>query len=99
METQPAVTTTTAHDSATGRSDQKASYNWLSDRRVLVVASVAITLAAVGFSGVVAVERLLPLLFVLPCALMMLMCMRHTGGNNRAPDGAGGNTDPSVDNR
>ncbi|MFC7693677.1 hypothetical protein ACFQY5_33240 [Paeniroseomonas aquatica] len=51
---------------------------------------------AVGFGGVAVAERLLPLLFVLPCALMMLMCMRHAGGN-KAPGATGAETGPSAD--
>jgi hypothetical protein len=42
-----------------------------------------------AFGGAGAVQGLLPLLFVLPCAAMMLMCMRHAGGQRQEPGKSG----------
>ena len=51
---------------------------------VFVVASVALALG----QGWIALASLTPLLFLLPCALMMFMCMKGHGGptgTTRAP--------------
>lgn len=47
--------------------------------------------AAIGIVGLVAAwtwfgtAAVLPLLYVLPCAAMMVMCMRGNGGSGNAP--------------
>lgn len=98
METQQAVTTTPALGAAAVPADHQAKYTWLSNWRALAAAVAIVVVIAVGFGGVAVAERLLPLLFVLPCALMMLMCMRHAGGN-KAPGATGAETGPSADQR
>lgn len=96
METHQAVTISPALGAATVPADHKAKYTWLSNWRALAAAVAIVAAIAVGFGGVAVAERLLPLLFVLPCALMLLMCMRHAGGN-KAPGATGAETNPSVD--
>jgi hypothetical protein len=61
-----------------------AAHGWLSGRRGLVIA-IAVTAAAVAVAAGqhwLAIADLVPLLFVLPCAVMMLKCMK---GTNRGP--------------
>ena len=49
---------------------------------VCVLVIVGAVLAFSGeFDGGLTAGALLPLLFVLPCALMMFMCMKNMGGN------------------
>ena len=57
---------------------------WLSGRRGLIIGITAITaaLALVAGQHWLAIADLVPLLFVLPCAAMMLKCMK---GTNRGP--------------
>lgn len=67
---------------------------WFGGRRVLVAAAaIAAVAAALAFAGAGTAERLLPLLFVLPCMAMMFMCMRHAGGQRQEPDKSGVKTD------
>jgi len=58
--------------------------DWFRGRRGVVIgATAAVTAAATGFAlaeGWIAVRDLVPLLFALPCAAMMFMCMK---GMNR----------------
>ncbi len=90
MDTNQSVTPTTAvgPSETQGRSDGR--YGWLRSGRVLAAITVVALLAAtLAFAGTAAAERWLPLLFVLPCALMMLMCMRHAGGHRQEPGASG----------
>jgi hypothetical protein len=57
-----------------------ATPGWLNGRRGLVIA-VAVAAAAVVIAAgqhSLAIADLVPLLFVLPCAVMMLKCMKGT---------------------
>jgi hypothetical protein len=61
--------------------------------------------AALGMAGLFAAwawfgtAAVLPLLYVLPCAAMMLLCMRGHGGSGEAPASPGDSTgsDPSAE--
>jgi len=59
--------------------------DWFRGRRGVVIGTTAaVTAAATGFAlaeGWIAVRDLVPLLFAVPCAAMMFMCM--TGMNHR----------------
>ena len=60
------------------------AHRWLSGQRGLVTA-LALAAAAVAIAASqhwLAIADLVPLLFVLPCAVMMLKCMK---GTNRGP--------------
>ena len=61
-----------------------AAPGWLSGRRCLIIAITAIVAALALAAGQrwLAIADLVPLLFVLPCAVMMLNCMK---GTNRGP--------------
>ncbi|HLZ66540.1 MAG TPA: DUF2933 domain-containing protein [Aliidongia sp.] len=66
-----------------------------------VVLIVAATLGMAGFFAAWAwfgAAAVLPLLYVLPCAAMMLFCMRGHGGSGAAParPSDGGGSDPSA---
>jgi hypothetical protein len=73
--------------------------NWISRRRglvfgaVAVVAATAVALTRHWFT----IGELEPLLFVLPCAAMMLMCMKGMNhGEQTSPAPSSGNADRSV---
>jgi len=58
---------------------------WLSGRRGLVIA-LAVAAAAFAIAADqhwLALADLVPLLFVLPCAVMMLKCMKGTNGGEQ----------------
>ena len=58
---------------------------WLSGRRGLVIA-LAVAAAAIAIAADqhwLALADLVPLLFVLPCAVMMLKCMKRTNGGEQ----------------
>ena len=65
--------------------------SWFGGWSRLVVCSVVIVSAVLVFGGrlggTLDAGKLLPLLYVLPCAIMMFMCMKNMGGNQ---GGAGG---------
>lgn len=46
-----------------------------------------------GFDGGLTAGALLPLLFVLPCALMMFMCMKNMGDSQSGADNSSVGTD------
>lgn len=57
---------------------------WLSGWSGLAVCAVAFVGAILVFGGAFGTQsagKLLPLLFLLPCALMMFMCMKNMSGN------------------
>jgi hypothetical protein len=69
---------------------------WLGRRRGLVIA-VAATSAIVALAlsqDWLVVADLRPLLFVLPCAVMMLMCMKGMGNGQQADSAS---TTPQID--
>ena len=67
-----------AADSSSGYSVVQGSPDWLGGRRGLVVgAAIAAATAALALGQHwLAVADLVPLLFVLPCAVMMFHCMK-----------------------
>lgn len=66
--------------------------NWLDGWSGLAVCAVAIVGAVLVFGGALSgtqgAGNWLPLLFVLPCALMMYMCMKNMGGNQGGASGS-----------
>jgi hypothetical protein len=92
METTNGQVTTPANHSSSDHCAGRGSSSWLGRRRGLVIAG-AVTLAAGAFAlseHWLAVVDLVPLLFVLPCAVMMFKCMK---GMN---DGEQASTTPTV---
>jgi hypothetical protein len=78
--------------------------SWLSRRRGLVFGGGAIVAGtALALSQHwLAVAELTPLLFVLPCAVMMFMCMKgmnHGQQTSAAPASAGADTPTSTNTR
>lgn len=65
---------------------------WLSGWSGLVICAVAIVGAVLVFGGSLggtqSAGKLLPLLFLLPCALMMFMCMKNMGSNQGEAGGS-----------
>lgn len=59
--------------------------SWLSGWSGLAVCAVAFGGAILvfdsAFGGAQSFGKVLPLLFLLPCAIMMFMCMKNIGGN------------------
>jgi hypothetical protein len=53
---------------------------WLSGWSRLAVCAVAFGGAILVFGGTQSFGKVLPLLFLLPCAIMMFMCMKNMGG-------------------
>jgi hypothetical protein len=96
--TKPPIVTPNVRSSSCHGANQGAS-GWISRRRGLVFGGAAIAAATV-----VALTRhwltfveLEPLLFVLPCAAMMLMCMKGMNhGEQTSPAPSSGNGDRSV---
>ena len=67
------------------RTTAPAAPGWLSGRRGLVIA-LAVAAAAVAIAAGqhwLAIADLVPLLFVLPCAVIMLKCMKRTNGGEQ----------------
>lgn len=64
---------------------------------------VLLVTAALGIIGLIAGWRwfgataMLPLLYTLPCAAMMAMCMRGHGGSGNAPTKPNGSTESGPD--
>lgn len=56
---------------------------WLGGWGGFAALALSAAVAALAFSGAAAAQQLLPLLFVLPCAAMMLMCSRHADGHRQ----------------
>ncbi|MBN9563495.1 MAG: DUF2933 domain-containing protein [Alphaproteobacteria bacterium] len=77
---------------------------WLAKRRGLIIAGLFIV-AAAAFAvsqNWIAFATLLPLLFVLPCAAMMVMCMKGMGNGqqpNANQDQSAGSSDSLGDTR
>ena len=83
-----------AADSPSGYSVVQGSPGWLSGRRGLVVgAAIAAATAALALGQHwLVVADLVPLLFVLPCAMMMLHCMKGMKGMKRETQTDGAQT-------
>lgn len=76
-------------------------WGWMA---VCVLVVIGAMLAFSGeFGGRLTVGAWLPLLFVLPCAIMMFMCMKNMGGNQSGADNSIAGTDarktPTKDQR
>ena len=76
-----ATTVAVAHPVSEGVRARKRG--WLVGWRGFAAIALLAVVAALAFSGATAAQQLLPLLFVLPCAAMMLMCSRHAGGHRQ----------------
>jgi hypothetical protein len=86
METTNGQITATANNSSSDHCAGPGSPSWLGGRRGLVVAG-AVTLAAAAFAVSehwLAVVDLVPLLFVLPCVLMIFMPMKGMNDGEQA---------------
>jgi hypothetical protein len=65
--------------------------------------SLLIVAAVLGAAGVFAgwqwfgAAAMLPLLYTLPCAAMMMMCMRGHGGTSNAPTTSNGSSESGTD--
>jgi hypothetical protein len=98
------ITTPGAAESSSYHGASQASGRWLGRRRGVVigggavVAGVALALSQHWLT----VAELSPLLFLLPCTVMMFMCMKgmnHGQQTSAAPASAGANTPISSDTR
>ena len=102
METTNTPVTHAANGSPC-RGAGQGSRGWLGGRRGLVVATVAVTSAAALALDQhwLAVADLVPLLFVMPCAAMMFMCMKgnHGSRTNAAPAPVPGEAPGIADTR
>lgn len=79
MELNRNLTTRSSGSPAAGR-----KRGWLSRWTGPAVCAVAFVGAILVFGGAFGTQstgKLLPLLFLLPCAIMMFMCMKNMGGN------------------
>lgn len=88
MKTNDNLTAARSYSSAAG-----TGRSWLGGWGGLVVCALAVVGAILAFGGAFGGAQdvgkwLLPLLFVLPCAIMMFMCMRHMGGNQTEASGS-----------
>lgn len=76
----------------TGSAGSPAAGSWLSGWSGLAVCAVAIVGAVLVFGGSLggtqSAGKLLPLLFLLPCAIMMFMCMKNMGSNQGETGGS-----------
>jgi hypothetical protein len=99
--TNPAIRTPAAAGSSSCHGANQGSGSWLSRRRGLVFgggAIVAGTALALGQHWLTVAE-LAPLLFTLPCAVMMFMCMKHGQQTDGTQISAGVDTPVSTDTR
>lgn len=69
---------------ASSRSSGESGLSWLSGWGGLAACALVIFGALLAFGGLLGgtqdAGKWLPLLFVLPCAIMMFVCMRNMGG-------------------
>jgi len=86
METNKNLTTGPPGSSA------GSARSWLGGWSGLAVCAVAIVGAVLVFGGALGgtqdAGKWLPLLFALPCAIMMFMCMKNMGGNQGETGGS-----------
>lgn len=75
------VPISTAAGSSSCHGGRRSSGGWLSRRRGLVIGGVVVAAAIALALGQhwLTIAALTPLLFLLPCALMMFMCMKGHG--------------------
>jgi hypothetical protein len=101
METTNHPMTTPAAGSSSCHNASQGSVSWLSRRRGLVfgggaiVAGVALALSQHWLT----VAELIPLLFLLPCAAMMFMCMKgmnHGHQTSASPASTSADTPTSI---
>jgi hypothetical protein len=98
------ITTPAASGSSSYHSTDQGSGSWLSRRRGLVLGG-AVIVAGIAFAlsqHWLAVAALTPLLFLLPCVVMMFMCMKgmnHGQQTSAAPVSAGVDTATSTNTR
>ena len=95
------MTNTQVTSHAAGGSFCHGARGWLGGRRGLVIAAgvaLAATALALGQHWLAAAD-LVPLLFVLPCAVMMFMCMKgnHSQQTNGPPASSQGGTPVITD--
>ena len=87
MEPNKNLTTASSGPPAAG-----SARSWLGGWSGLAVCAVAIVGAVLVFGGALGGTQnagtWLPLLFVLPCAIMMFMCMKNMGGNQGETGGS-----------
>lgn len=82
METTDIQVTAPAAGGSSRHGAGQGTHGWLGGQRGLVIAAVVAAAAialAVGQHWLTAAD-LVPLLFVLPCAVMMFMCMKGNHG-------------------
>jgi hypothetical protein len=91
---------TTAHPSrADGIRERYGALAYLSGRRGLLLAAAALGIVGILAGGIwFGTAAVLPLLYTLPCAAMMAMCMRGHGGSANAPtkSGSGNGSGPDL---
>jgi hypothetical protein len=80
MEANKNLTTPASYSSATGGGSWLGGWGWLAVCALAIVGAILVFGGSLG-STQEAGKWLLPLLFVLPCAIMMFMCMKNMGGN------------------
>ena len=96
METTNRATTVPTTRSSSCHGAGHDSRSWLRGRRGLIIGgAVAAGVVALALSQHwLALANLLPLLFVLPCALMMLKCMK--GNHGKETEGEQTTATPQV---
>jgi hypothetical protein len=93
------LTTTARPSRADGVRQRYGAFVYLRGRRGLLLVA-----AALGIIGILAgwtwlgTAAVLPLLYILPCAAMMAMCMRGHGGsaNSQTKSGSGTGSGPDL---
>jgi hypothetical protein len=103
METTNTQVTTHAAGGSSCYSTGQGTRGWLGGRGGLVIAGIvaaAATALALGQHWLAAAD-LVPLLFVLPCAVMMFMCVKGNHGRqtNAPPASSQGGTPSITDTR
>jgi len=103
METTNTLVTTHSAGGSSCHSTGQGTRGWLGGQRGLVIAAVVAAEAAALALGQhwLAAADLVPLLFVLPCAAMMFMCMKGNHGQQTSapPASTQGGTPTITDTR
>jgi uncharacterized membrane protein YfcA len=81
------ITTSAAAGSSSCHTGGRSTGGWLSQRRGLILGGGAVVAAVALALGQhwLTIAALAPLLYLLPCALMMYMCMKGHGHHVEAP--------------